>query len=464
MKTVSSLPTEILHRIAQYSDQDSLRSLRLTHKRFSSISQSQLLHTVTLTTSNKSISRFTELLNDKSRAQLVRKVVLDTSKWDAYFDDGEYNGYETNDENDSDFDPDPEIVNLRKFTKLFDRLRDIPRLHSVVLRFHPVCMVNDDFGDCRQTVEFRSTIFRAFVSALEKLDTPIRELAIRDLQNVNETDPDVLASLRKILGNLRSLRLNIANEHNEGNGEYDLEYEEPHKFFPELSSIWLQPTLSNLKHLTLYSSNYFGYYPKCDLSGLHFPRLKTLALGNYAFIHDTQLDWILSHKTLQELYLDDCCILNEVAIYDKQRTYLNPQQYTALPEQYVSEKSYAAYDKRWDHYFRAFKDGLPRLRHFRYGHSQNWWVEDTTPFEDEAELTIGMHRDSYQVFCDGYGPSPYMKEMIWDHDEDRGEREALPFREDDQKALVELLDHIGQGYSMEDEEKRLIEEAKWATS
>lgn len=49
-----------------------------------------------------------------------------------------------------------------------------------------------------------------------------RELAIQELANVNETDPAAVSSIKRVLGGLQSLRLNISNEHDEGNGENDL--------------------------------------------------------------------------------------------------------------------------------------------------------------------------------------------------------------------------------------------------
>jgi hypothetical protein len=234
-------------------------------------------------------------------------------------------------------------------------------------------------------------------------------------------------------------------------------------FFPQITPFWLKPTMSNLEHLTLYSNNYWGYYPKCDFQGIHFPRLKTLALGNYGFVHDSQLDWILSHgKTLTELYLDDCPILFEVAIYNKERTYLDPNTYINKPE--AGERHWASYDKRWHHHFKSFQENLPRLRHFRYGHCPHWWDDDTTPFERETEIIMGIHDESYMVFCDGYGPSPYMEKMIYDgvRDNDTGfvEGNPLPWIGEDQTSLEELLAKIGQGFVMNRRSRYQIEQAR----
>lgn len=54
----------------------------------------------------------------------------------------------------------------------------------------------------------------------------------------------------------------------------------------ELPPLWLQPASNTLTTLVLYQSSYFGYAPKLDLRGVHFPNLRTLAFGNYTFTHD----------------------------------------------------------------------------------------------------------------------------------------------------------------------------------
>ncbi|KAF7590810.1 hypothetical protein BBP40_002332 [Aspergillus hancockii] len=459
MHSFTSLPVEILHRVVHFADCGSLKELRLTCRSLSDIGKGRLFESITVfAEEEKSSDNFEKFLEDSSRAQLVAKVTFDLSKWEGDFDE------DALDDTGEDSDLFTNQVKMRKFIKLFGRLRELPRLRSVVLRFHPDCCVDDVWKDVPQSVELRSLIMKHFMASLASLPRPTQELAIRDLQNVNETDPEVVENITKVLGNLRALRLNITNEHDEGNGEHDLEQAEPHIFFPELSSFWLKPALSNLQHLTLYSSNYWGYYPKCDFQGIHFPQLKTIGLGNYAFVHDSQLDWILSHSsTLTELYLDDCPILFEVAIYNKEKTLLDPETYTSSPG--LGDANWASYDKRWHHYFKAFQNDLPHLRHFRYGHSQHWWDDDTTPFEREGDITMGIHDESYMVFCDGYGPSPYMKRMIRTQGEGRDvewvNETVLPWIEEDQTSLEELLAKIGMDHVMDEESENQIDRARW---
>lgn len=185
-------------------------------------------------------------------------------------------------------------------------------------------------------------------------------------------------------------------------------------FFRDLPSTWLVPAVSSLEHLTIYSNQPFGFYPRLDLREVHFPRLKTLSFGNYTFVHDSQLDWILSHGgTLTELYLDRCPILFEVAITDVNNTYLKADEFenTSRPE--LSGAPYASYRTRWCDYFRAFKDGLPRLRHFRYGRHPTWECNgnDLMPFEGETEIEIGLMNGSYFAHFNTLGQVTSLKEI-----------------------------------------------------
>lgn len=96
-----------------------------------------------------------------------------------------------------------------------------------MLRFAHECYglesIDSLYNDCQQEPPFRHSVMRSFTQAIASLPRPIRELGIHDLQNINETDEAVVANIGKILSGLHTLRLNITNEHSEGNGETDLE-------------------------------------------------------------------------------------------------------------------------------------------------------------------------------------------------------------------------------------------------
>ncbi|KAI9039225.1 uncharacterized protein KD926_009859 [Aspergillus affinis] len=450
MTALLSLPNEILHRIVYYADREELLQLRLVGRSLSDVSRKYLFQSARVVPTDESCEKFEKILNDPFLASCVTKVYLDTTDWDNVSFDlvgGTFDRVLTCDKEidieEYDDDEGEELFLPTRYSNLFKRLKEFPRLQGAVLRFEHECYsprsIESIYVDCQQEPDFRESVLESFMESLTSLPRPIQELGLRDLQNLNQTDEALVENIKEVLRGLHTLRLNITNEHSEGNGENDLEHDEPHLFFSELPSFWLQPTLANLQHLTLYSSNYYGFYPKFDPTGLHFPQLKTLALGNHAFIHDSQLDWILSHAdTLTELYLDDCPILYEVAIYAKEKTYLDPTSFGFKDG--LGEKHYATYDKRWHDYFNAFNDKLPHLRHFRYGHCPFWWDEGSPPFEQEQHIKLSLAKDRYMVFCDGFGPSPYMEEMIY---REGGGRARPDCYAEDEKALVALCAKLG---------------------
>ncbi|KAL4883487.1 hypothetical protein BJY04DRAFT_216309 [Aspergillus karnatakaensis] len=454
MPSLLTLPREIVHRVFFYAEQESRKHLRLSSTLLGETGQSWVFQSTTISRKKSSIERFQNILDRSELANAVTKVYLDTT------DPEDGNGSVTTEDGDeyleaAEEDEDTDAALPPRFWKAVNKLHQLPRLQSVVIRFHPECEDEDDWGDAQQPTAFRQAVLQKAFSILASLPRPIQELGIQDLQNITPDDEEFKANATKVLGGLKSLRLNIANELNEGNGENNIEKNAVHSFFNhELSDFWLKPTLANLEHLSIYSSMYWGFFPACDITGLHFPRLKSLALGNYTFVDDRQLDWVLSHSsTLEELYLDDCPILIDVAVYhehlDERGTLLDRSKYQSHPG-FRSEpgamynKLLATYGMRWADYFRAFNERLPHLKHFRVGHNPHWWENDTTPFEVEEEIEIGFY-ESYMVYCDGYGPSQYMERLIYDHDfEGEGEAQVLRPSEADMAELKELLEKLRQ--------------------
>ncbi|VUC35403.1 unnamed protein product [Clonostachys rosea] len=87
--------------------------------------------------------------------------------------------------------------------------------------------------------------------------------------------------------------------------------------YSHLPSTWIMPSAAaNLKELSLYSHEYWGWFPKLDIRDLgELPNLKILALGQYTFSHQWQVDWLAS-LNLEELYLDHCAVLHQVETWE----------------------------------------------------------------------------------------------------------------------------------------------------
>lgn len=210
-----------------------------------------------------------------------------------------------------------------------------------------------------------------------------------------------------------------------------------------LPSVWLKPTMGSIQKLSLYSNLYWGFYPKLSLEGVHFPNLQSLALGNFAFFEDQQLDWILSHSsTLQDLYLDDCPILFQTRVMDAESDLAKcpiPKSRMKLqePDQWRGAWLYH-YPRRWSDYFASFGTGLPHLRHFAIGHSKAWDLEGGMPLEKEQELIPALLQDRYMAFDGGLGPSQYLLRY-------HGGNENWPLcDEEDREALKALCQKIEQ--------------------
>ncbi|KAL6233151.1 hypothetical protein BDW75DRAFT_252158 [Aspergillus navahoensis] len=440
MAQLTSLPAEILGHIFSHADRKSQKALRLANRQLGAIGQYSIFQSLSVCPTEECYGRLESILKRADLVPHITKIYLNT--------------YDPRNPPESQYDEGEDVA-----SRLFSYLKAMPRLKSVALRFHWECP-DDLYDDVLQDESFRSEVMQEGLKVLAAMPG-LRDLALRDMYNVNETDPEAVENRNKILPMLRSLRLNITNVNRGMDGSSDYDRENPQKFFPELPSVWLRPCLSNLQHLTLYSSIYVGFYPKCDFRGLHFPNLKSLALGNHTFIHDSQLDWILSHAaTLTGLYLDDCAIIHEAAVYtDPDRrcqTLLPPDAFRAHPH-LPDRKVYTSYATRWADYFRAFKEKLVNLREFRYGHAPNWWDDETTPFESEQKIRIGFGRESYMVFFHGILPSEYTKHMYWQIPKEvvtgtgtQSQRhmvtyvhgEKLEASGDDKKALDELCEKL----------------------
>lgn len=115
------------------------------------------------------------------------------------------------------------------------------------------------------------------------------------------------------------------NRNDNNNGLYSpVEFDFFESSLPRTWLLLTLPAAQNLRVLSLYARNYWGWYPKIDFrcsemgrgggggGGGGFPNLRSLSLGNYVFSHEWQVDWIAGlgggGGGLEELYLDDCPI------------------------------------------------------------------------------------------------------------------------------------------------------------
>lgn len=100
-----------------------------------------------------------------------------------------------------------EQVLPHEWRKLFAMLKTLPNLEAIALRYDKNCAKEPIlFMGGVQCEEYRSTLMEWLLSEVVKLPRPLKELAIQNNQSTTELGVHGDA----ILGQLRSLRLNVA--------------------------------------------------------------------------------------------------------------------------------------------------------------------------------------------------------------------------------------------------------------
>ncbi|PGH14015.1 hypothetical protein AJ79_03284 [Helicocarpus griseus UAMH5409] len=437
------LPLEIWGRIAYFADVKTLKKLRLTSRGSSMAATPRLFKEVTPSPFEQNCDKVDNILANENLRRYVNKVTLDVHDWFPV---------------SRDYNHTFVLPSIHKIPRVYLHCSEVfrgmnsefPNVRNAVIRFSKGFQFGDNDEDYGlQYYEIRSGVMKLFLSWLTSLPRLPVGLRLQNLHNVNSEDTETVLMLQQLLGNLRSMRLGILHEDDNPDGELSLErYDQYHKFARELPSVWLEPVSSILQHLSLYSSVYYGFYPRLDLTNVHLPNLKMLSLGNHIFVHDSQLNFILFHSsTLRELYIDNCAILYAVGIYNKNMCYLaTPAGVMDVdPTETYRVKHRATYSQRWHDYFRAFNEGLPHLCYFRVGTNVTWWTElDGIPFGRESGIETQLSSKRYMEFDDDCLP-PYV--WYWNRYSPGPDDESPPRPNcdpEDFMALRVLLRRIGQ--------------------
>ena len=305
------------------------------------------------------------------------------------------------------------------FKELLNNIGLFRKLRCVELTHDSVVEVDADTGKIRETTEYRDIFFEKVLLALNHPEHPaehVHSLSICHLQEATNHDLLTSAVFKAVLSRLDSLELCIAVEEQGWGSEHEIELPGRQVFFGrDLQQYWLAPLQHQLKHLKIYSNCMWGYLPKCDLRGLHFPHLNSLALGNMTFTHDWQLDWIISHgATLEALTLDDCPIIHQAMVRDAQDSerYIHFNDTEGLLW-HDKAPAYWIYEARWHDYLHKLNRGLPHLRRFGFDRgpwSFNYGGENAfEPFGTAASLPARLTRSRYGVFHCGILPSQWLE-------------------------------------------------------
>lgn len=406
---VLQLPHETLARIAHFASKShnqglthlqTLKNLRLTCRKLAAISTQSLFHTATLVPEQNSYEKFYALQKHPELCSKVRNLILKTSV-------------------------DPEEEDAEDFNELSDALRDaiasigkFPNLSSLHLRFRARCSDERRFYNyVKEGICFRTEVMETVFAALCDKTLPtsrFRSLSIENLQDLNS--PEIINSshFKDVLSRIAELHLHIATEDEQSCPENNISNDTLHTFFDELPRVWLEPVQERLTHLTLYTDTYWGWAPVFEPRGIHFPKLKYLALGNHTFAHDSQIEWITSHgSTLETLILDDCPILFYIWPSDSLRKhtskirhddhdiFLNREE--PSDNNFLQDNRHWIYKRRWHHFFPRLESGLSELTKFTCGHGD--WPNGA--FEERDQIVSVLKQNRYIAFNGGIGPSQW---------------------------------------------------------
>ncbi|KAF7541859.1 hypothetical protein G7054_g343 [Neopestalotiopsis clavispora] len=250
----------------------------------------------------------------------------------------------------------------------------------------------------------------------------IRTLTMSNLADYNDERLTTSGAFKQVmsLDSLTEVKLLVTKEESPTGPQDDIWLPSKYDFFETLPSTWLCPSVAqNLRVLSLFYHNYWGWNPKMDFrtinptSGLKtgLPNLRVLALGNYVFSHEWQVDWIASvgelngRGGLQELYLDDCPIMwraRTIGPLDESETVIELPDGESLrysnadyPRRDTMESDNPAWDMtefnchlRWKQILNHWKEHMTGLKVFSMGHG---------PWDGEAAELMMPYNDPENV-------------------------------------------------------------------
>ena len=179
-----------------------------------------------------------------------------------------------------------------------------------------------------------------------------------------------------------------------------------HSFLENFPSVWLRPSSDHLTHLTLYYDEYWGWDPAVDSRDIEFPNLKYLAMKNYTFAHDWQIEWITAHgPTLRTLILDNCPILICMVRAWYEPTVSHDDHEVFLYREFqvdgrLHNENHWTYNRRWHHFYAMLEAGLPFLTKFACWHDirlPELLIDVGVLFEARDRMLPRLPQDRYIV-------------------------------------------------------------------
>lgn len=449
-KLLSLAPEVVEHVIRQVRSRKDLSNTRLVCKELDKHAAKELFKDVFLSPSDQQINTWKSISLDKNIRQIPRHAIIHTHS--DIEDYGLGAGRREPEENGD------------VFQEALAALCRFPNLDSLEIAFTPECLgeresswweeVAEDASSREETLEL---IFQAIRDrAADEGNRTIKKLTIANLQNCPIPEFTSSDLFRDVMGQLDELHLSLIQEYNEAGPDHDYTRVELQTFPAHLCSDWLRPISANLRALSIYhKTDNWGPFPGYfDPSGISFPKLETLALGYYTLAHDSDIDWVLSIKSLRKLILHNCMILSWIRIdeHNMAEWKAPTTNWARLPDE--GEYSYGenfSYGGKWSQFLDRIAGDLPNLVDFRFDRSS---CRDDVPYGLEHQDTCGVRVFPQRYICFDNGILPtHFPEAADDGDMHSWLDDGFPTNvhkdtlEEDQKSLVRLLDKLKKSRS-----------------
>ncbi|KAM0441240.1 hypothetical protein ACHAPT_000547 [Fusarium lateritium] len=221
----------------------------------------------------------------------------------------------------------------------------------------------------------------------------LRTLTISNLGDSDDWRATKSEAFQSVLRSLDDLRLYVSTQTTGPEREFTTQSSDKFVMFSTLPRSWVQPAVANnIRVLSLYCHEEWGWYPKMDFrligAGGGMPNLRVLALGKFVFSHEWQIGWFGSLK-LEKFYLEGCSILFHASENSEPMDHSTERYRNAKGEDiFISNDGYLARGVelpddeeaellqpgiRWDHLLSHWTSSMPNLRVFKMGSGRNGW-------------------------------------------------------------------------------------------
>ena len=370
----ADLPNEILTIICCYISIPDLKTVRRLSQTFKPPATQRLFRVLILKPHLQSIQRWNNVFADTELQCLVKFAVIETFP-DLYWDSNDYEYI------DGQYDkykgwilPEGFIAAIGTLSQGFLKTCSIKIKFSRDVTNEPrVSRITSAEPPTRRRMLLESVFTTLAIRSVNNELANVDVLKVSNLSNFTHDTIAVSNSFQMGMRVLKELHIQVRQDVDPVPSENEFDFPGDSYFMPHLKSQWLEPIASQLTSLSLYFDEYWGVVPILELKGMKFPRLRSLALGNYTFGYEWQLDWLISLTSLEILMLENCPILLIIAFFDlEMQTYgvdasgwrrvrLNNMEADPYEGDEVFENP-----ARWSRYFDRIR-GLPNLVEFGFG-------------------------------------------------------------------------------------------------